>query len=436
MTEPKQIASQTPYYEGRKLPLDSLSADEFEKFVFSCLLCIQDTLGLRIIGKPSGSGDGGFDVQGETVYSQRGACVQCKRQNAPLSTPQVATELAKVAATSALEGSDIGEHRFICTGGVRQKLLGQLRETSRQELALEAGEQLVNASNGELASLRTRLEEHRLDPRQVAESYVSGLDLLSAWGVSEFDAALSPRWNDVLTVIERHFKIATLVREHPRAFFDRAAYIADHRDFTTVVEPRLTSAALPEGISASSAADPIETAPPQQREIKSLYDLMSLEVGTLAVLFGSGGIGKSTTLQLVRAEALRTMPDSTLPILISLVSYVPGGLDRAIQQELGVDHGTWRSLPDRILLLCDGLNECPSANVAPFLDELRPLLQRKHVACILSTRELTRHKTIVLPQSPVGVRLEGLTPIAIQRIATNVLRDGSADDFIAMLATV
>jgi hypothetical protein len=431
MTEPTDTAVQAPHYEGRQFPIDVLSPSEFEKFVFSSLLCIEDVLGLRITGKPTGSGDGGFDVQGDVVASRRLACVQCKRQKEPLGTPQVAEELAKVAPTAALEGSDVGEHRFICTGGVRRKLRNQLREQPLQHLANEAGERLANSVNGELTTLRLRLETVGADPRKVAEDYVLGLDLLTAWGAEEFDAALSPHWNDVLQVAERHFKIATVVREHPRASFGRAAYIAEHCNFKAVVEPRLSNPGLPEGITVSSEDAPSFAAAQSTRIIKRLDELTVLAAGELAILLGDGGVGKSTTLKLLRAESLRIAPDSTLPIHISLTNYVAGGLDQAIHQELGVEHGTWRSLPDKVLLLCDGLNECPSANVSAFLKELKHLLKRNRVACVLSTRELTRHRKIVLPQPPVVcVKVEGITPIAIRRIAEYELQDGTTESFI------
>jgi hypothetical protein len=418
-------------YDGRRLPVEALSPDEFENFVFSCLLCIQEILGLRVTGKPSGSGDGGFDVQGEVIASNRLACVQCKRQKEPLGVPQVAGELAKVAATAALEGSDVGEHRFICTGGVRNVLTKQIREKTRQQLAVGAGEQLATASSGELATLRERLEKDGADPRQVAESYVRGLDLITAWGLQEFDAALSPRWVDVLQIIERHFSITTVVREHPRASFDRSAYLSEHIEFRTVVEPRLSESSLPAAITASTAADPRVASVISTRRIKTLYELADLESGELAVLIGDGGVGKSTALQLIRAEVLRTTPDSSLSVMIPLVNYSSGGLDRAIHQELGVDQGTWRSLPDRVLLLCDGLNECPSSNVQDFLDELKPLLKRCRVACIISTRELTRHKKVILPQQPVVcVKVEGLTPIGIRRIAEHELQDQTPETFV------
>ncbi|MEN8134104.1 MAG: restriction endonuclease [Thermodesulfobacteriota bacterium] len=431
MDESTDAVGRAPLYSGRGFPLDALSPDEFEEFVFGSLRCVQGVLGLRITGIPSGAGDGGFDVQGEVVGSGRLVCVQCKRQKTPIGTPQVAQELAKVAATMALEGSDVGEHRFICTGGVRTKLLKHLRENSRQQLAVEAGNQLVTTPDGVLATLRTRLEEDGADPRQIVETYVLGLDLLIVWGLREFDAALSPCWSDVLKVAEKYFQIATVVREHPRASFDRVAYIEEHRDFRVTVKPRLGDSSLPDGVSAFSAANPCAELPSSQKSIKMLHELGELQAGELAMLLGDGGVGKSTALKWLRAEVLRITPDSTLPVLISLANYVPGGLDRAIHQELMVDHGTWQSLPDNVLLLCDGLNECPSTNVAAFLDELQPLLKRSRIACILSTRKSTRHKNIVLPKAPVAcLRVEGITPIGIRRIAEAELHDGTSGAFI------
>lgn len=437
MTGSTGDVDRAPHYSGQGFPVDKLSPVQFEDFVFACLQCTGDVLGLKITGKPSGSGDGGFDVQGESVSSNRLACIQCKRQETPLGTPQVAEELAKVAATSALEGSDVGEHRFICTGGVRTKLIKQLREESRQELASAAGKCLVTAVEGELATLRLQLEQAGHDARRVAESYVQNLDVLVAWSFHEFDVALSSRWDSVLQVAERYFQIASVVREIPRASFDRAAYVAEHRDFRLAAEPRLGSANLPAGVTASSAADPAAPAVASTRIITTLRELAELETGNLVMLVGDGGVGKSAALKLIRAESLQSNPALLLPVMFSLAQYVPGGLDRAIHQELGVDHGSWRSLPDHIILLCDGLNECPLSHVGAFLDELKSLLKRKRVACIISTRESTGRAKIVLPQTPLAcVQVQGITPVGIRRIAEHELGDGTANTFVATYRTL
>jgi hypothetical protein len=261
---------------------------------------------------------------------------------------------------------------------------------------------------------------------------VLSLDQLTAWDTNEFDAALSPRWEAVLQIAGRYFRIAALVHEHPRASFDRSAYVAEHESFNAIFEPRLENSNLPNGISVASEAIQSSDAQVLKWEVKSLHELSQLDVGDLVVLIGEGGIGKSTVLSIIRANAIRNSPNSTLPVLISLVNYTPGNLDRLIHQEIGVLHGTWRSLPDRVLLLCDGLNECPSASVSAFLEELKYLLKRSRVACVLSTRELNTHKNVLLPKAPIAsVKVQTITPMAIRKIAEHELKDGTFEAFIS-----
>ena len=365
-----------PLYQGKELPLGSLSPSEFEDFVFACLLKIGGDFDLLIEDKPTGAGDGGFDVTGKNSKTGRTVCVQCKRLQEPLGTPLVALELAKVAATAHLNGYDVGEHRFICTGKIRTKLRKELTEASRQTLASEAGRQLETSS--ELAELRKSLVDQGADPKGVAESYVRKLDKLMAWGNEEFNIALSFRWNDVLLIAERFFQIATVVREYPRAVFDRNAYIAEHCHFNAILEPRLAHANLPEGISANSLAAPNTqlASESQNRRFNQLHDLLALDNGELLLLIGDGGVGKTTSLFLLRTEVLRSAADSTLPVLISLANYLPNCLDSMIHQELGVDSGTWKSLPDRVMLLCDGLNEC-----CRFLGRIKAAIETRQ-ACL------------------------------------------------------
>jgi hypothetical protein len=425
------VAPLPPLYNGQGFPVDKLSPGKFEDFVFACLQSVSDLFELTITGLPSGSGDGGFDVEAQNVRTKRIVCIQCKRQLDPLGTPLVAEELAKVAATSTLERSDVGEHRFICTGGVRNKLVNQLREKSRSELAAEAANRIATAKDGELATLRARLEDENHDVRNVVHSYVTKLDVLVAWSFHEFDVALSPRWPAILTIAERFFTIASVVREFPRASFDRVTYVAEHRDYKTAMEPRLRSAYLPAGVTTSSAADPGALASCHIQDVTTLDQLCEVESGTLAILTGDGGSGKSAALKLLRARVLQSSSEAMLPVLLSLSTYVSGGLNRAIDQELGVDYGNWRSLPDRVLLLCDGLNECPAAHVDAFLSELKLLLNRKRIACVISTRESTGRVKIVLPQAPaICVGLDEITPAGIRRIAEYELGREHAEGFV------
>lgn len=421
MTEPITSTKKSPYFEGRRLPLGDLSSGDFEKFVAACLVCIEDTQSIEIQGLPTGSGDGGFDISGRDVHTGRAVCIQCKRQKRKLGIAQVAHELAKVAASSKIEGSDVGQHRFLCTGGLANDLVKLLRGDFRTTLATEAGVRLINASDDELQSLRDELIKRGEDPQVVVRSYVDRLDKLLAWDQDGLDVVLSSRWTKVLDVIEKYFTVANVVREHPRASFDRESYAKAYTNGKADLRPRFAKTRLPAGMNSLSFVDSASRSA-EDRHLDDLNELSKLDEGKLVVLVGDGGVGKTTVLELIRTEVLQNQLDSSIAVLVSLANYSPNNLDKLIQDELGVDFGTWRTLPDRVLLLFDGLNECPSKYVENFLAELKIILRRSLAACVISTREAIRHRNIALSDVPVAcLRVEHLTPIAIRRYAESRL---------------
>jgi hypothetical protein len=433
MTDSNETLDRPRLYKVGSFPLEALSPKAFEQFIYGCLLCIDDLLGIEITGNPSGPGDGGFDLEGRVLSTGRVVCVQCKRQLQPLTRHQVAIELAKVAATSMLGKSNVGQHWFICTGGVSIQLRNLSREESRTEMAVEAAEQLVSGQNPELSSLRKRLEAAGYDPKTVAISYVKNLDLLVTWDKLELDSALSPRWSKVIEVVERYFELESLVHEYPRALFDKERYTAEHASFAPVIELRWSSAALPEEMKvATSPGSRLSNASVQGDIAASIVELHHLPAGALVLLLGNGGAGKSIALASARAKALRDKANHVLPVMIALANYVPGDLYRLIHEELDVQHGFWHTLPDPVLLLCDGLNECPPDNVGALLAELKPLLTRKRITCVISTRESARQKSVVLPQLPAACfALEAITLTSIRAMAGHELHDGSDDDFVS-----
>lgn len=118
--------------------------------------------------------------------------------------------------------------------------------------------------------------------------------------------------------------------------------------------------------------------------------------------------------------------------MIPLATYSPEQLSQAIHQELGVTYGTWQSLPDRILLLCDGLNECSAQAAKAFLNEIKRLLGHKQLGCIVSSRGDMGRARILLPQAPSGcVHLDSLTPMGIRRMVEHDLGDRAAPQFVA-----
>lgn len=413
-----------PLYDARPVPFEKLSADDFEKCVFACFIAIQSHQGLVVDGQPAGSGDGGFDVYGGVEGSSRKLCIQCKRQKASLGLPLLAKEVAKVAMTTHLEKSDVGVHFFICTGGVTQPLRRMLREDDRTEIVNAAKSAISGATGGELKALRDRLPKEGEAPEQVVASYVRTLDRLVAWDMGEFDAALSPAWDSAFKVLERFFRVSIAVREHPRALFDRQAYQERCGGFAAVVKPQLEEGELPAGLVELSGADPGPQNPSPKKELLTVQSLAALAPGEVVLVTAEGGGGKTTLLELVRAAVAQESSDSMLSVLIACSEYVPGGIDTAVHAQLGVQSGSWRMLPDKIQILCDGINEAPSDVVRALFVDLKPLLKSKSISCIFTSREDSRVVRTVLPTVPCAtLRLVPLSPGWVRALARHELVD-------------
>lgn len=432
MTDDKMIEGSSPaemkfpLYEGHSVPFEKLSADDFEKCVFACFIAMQSHQELRVDGQPAGSGDGGFDVYGVALDSNRQLCIQCKRQKASLGLPLLAKEVAKVALTARIEKSDVGVHFFICSGGVTRDLRRLLRETDRAKIS-NAAQAIVGEDTAcELKVLKEQVIETGDDPKEVVGAYVRELDRLVAWDMEEFDAALSPAWGSAFEVLERFFTVSTAVREHPRALYSRKAYQERCANFTAVVQPQLEEAELPAGIVESSSADPGPQEPPLRKSLLTVESLTTLAPGDAVLVVAEGGAGKTTLLELVRAQIARDSSTTTLAVLIACADYVPGGLDTAVHAELGVKSGTWRTLPDKVQILCDGINEAPPGAVKALFGELKTLLKSDSISCIFTSREDSREGRTVLPTIPCAtLRLLPLSPGRVRALAYHELNDDS-----------
>ena len=310
--------------------------------------------------------------------------------------------------------------------GVTQELRRLLRETNRTEVVKAAQSAISGAVDGELKNLRERLIKEGGDPITIVSSYVQALDRLVAWDMREFDAALSPAWDSALTVIERFFKLSTVIREHPRALFDRKAYQDKHGSFSTVVQPQLEEGQLPTGLVEFSGVDP---GPKGLRPTKSLLtvkSLATLEPGEAALVVAEGGAGKTTLLELIRSEVSRDLSISRLSVIITCAEYTPGALDAAIHKQLGVLSGSWRMLPDKVQVLCDGINETSPSAVKVLFSELKPLLESKRISCIFTSREDSRGIRTVLPTTPCAtLRLVPLSPGKVRALAQHEIPEES-----------
>ncbi len=415
-------------YEARSVPYDKLSPDDFEKLVHSLFVVLQNLLHIKVGGNPGGSGDGGFDIYGDDTLTGRSVCVQCKRLTSKnLGLPVVAHEIAKVALSTKIGGADVGVHFFVSSGGLTQEIPRLLRETNKTTITNKAKELVRDATDNELVTLKEEVANKLgLDPEVVVEQYVSSIDRLVVWSIDEFDAQLSAIWPEAKKVLDRHFQIERVVEEHPRPLFDRTKYLESFVDYTEVVHPLLEKGALPMGLTEFSASNPIKPDGPERETLFSVEALSTLEPGKSALIVAEGGAGKTTLLQLIRTRVAQSQLKPTLPVLISCSDYVKGNLDRAINTQLRVKFGSWKQLPDNILLLCDGLNETSNAELSGLFNELKPLLEQKDVSCIFTSREDSRAVKAVLPK-PLNaiIRLAYLTPSRVHALAMQRLADDS-----------
>jgi len=397
-------------YAGARLPLHALAPDALEDFLYVVFHRLGPTLGFRPSAKPSGTGDGGFDI--DAIRTSDGAlvCIQCKRLEASLGLPVVAEELAKVAFKTFCEHSVVREHYIITTGRVQDQVRSVLRGTPRTEVVAAARASAVNPKK--LRTLRDRVVAAGGKPEDVAEAYIGSLEVIEAWSGHELDTKLTLIWSQLQPELDRFFSVHTVLANSPRPEFAETSYL----NRVTLAGTRPLSllavdSALPPQIRRQSAARPLERLVSRESGTSGQSPLEDLVValgpGQLLVVLAPGGGGKSTSLELVRdrlATTRRVDSGAPLPILVRLGEY-RGALDALVHRSLDVQFGNWRSLPGAFVLLLDGLNETEPSEYAALGAEIGQVLERGGVTVVLSVRDSGLRSPVVIEQITSVVRL-------------------------------
>lgn len=425
---PATMQSRPPLLAGRPIPFLQLDPNSFENFSFAALCLLSDSLALRIDGQPSGTGDGGFDVIARRKVDGALVCIQCKRYEI-VGMPVLTEELAKVALRSAIDGQTVVAHYFFAAGRIRRVVQNALREPCRTQFI--AGSKSRARDSAELENLRVALTSAgQGSPDQVAEAYVAGLEELKVWGGIEFDNLLGTIWSSVQGILERWFAIETVCREYPRPDFDVAAYrLATKESKHESWIPLLgVDSALPPGLFRNSAANPSEhthdgnadTVSTQTERFNVVDELTKSNVGTITLVVGPGGAGKTTAL-LGAASEVASENEDLLPVYLQLGSY-RGDLSVLVHRALKVTRGHWTSIPGNFLLLCDGLNELSRESLAVFVSELNQLIsvQPCRVAVAISTRESSSER-VVIPSISRSIVIEPLSPALVEALARPIV---------------
>jgi hypothetical protein len=430
-------------FRGQPIRLLDLTSDAFEDFVYATMSEWGPLQGFRVTSGPSESSDSGFDVTGERQGDGKSVCIQCKRLTGTFHLNSIGSELAKVALKTALEGAQVVEHFVITTGSVGETLRSALRSKPRTTLAKAAAD--AAEKHADLATLRSKARERGFNVRDIVEKYVLQLERLRVWSGRDFDQELGRVWSKIIPFLERFFQVEIVLREYPRPDFDRAQYLQSlaAESPSDLIRLRAVLTDLPPNVVRTRGEDPLaegrdsRDGDPKEKEgvLDVVTTLIQTPLKTCTILHGKGGSGKTTTLKLVLgavAAEPSTCDDAPLPVFVRLSSY-QGRLQDQIHAALHITHGTWTSLPGPFLLLLDGLDEMPTAQVQPLLDELDLVLRDEFAACVLTIRGAGLRTPACLTRARTCLRILPLTLREVIDIAKSRIPSDQRESFLTQL---
>jgi energy-coupling factor transporter ATP-binding protein EcfA2 len=430
-------------FRGQPIRLLDLTSDGFENFVYATMAEWASLHGFRVISGPSESSDSGFDVTGERQEDGKSVCIQCKRLKGTFHLNGAGPELAKVALKTALEGAQVVEHFVIATGSVGETLRSALRSKPRTTLAKAAAD--AAEKHADLATLRSKARERGFNVRDIVEKYVLQLERLRVWSGRDFDQELGRVWSKIIPLLERFFQVEIVFGEYPRPDFDRAQYLQSlaAEAPSDLIRLRAVLTDLPPNVDRTRGEDPLaegrdsRDGDPKEEEgvLNVVTTLIQTPLKTCTILHGKSGSGKTTTLKLVLgavAAEPSTCDDGPLPVFVRLSSY-QGRLQDQIHAALHITHGTWTSLPGPFLLLLDGLDEMPTAQVQPLLDELDLVLRDESAACVLTIRGAGLRTHACLARARMCLRILPLTLRDVIDIAKSRISSDQRESFLTQL---
>jgi len=140
-------------YQNSLLPLDELSADSFEDFIYQSLVLLGNEKAFQMQSGRQPSGDEGFDCTARTTNNNELICIQCKRYNNTLYTKTVVEEIVKVALNGILDNTTPKHHYIISSGIISKELRKQLREEKYRKLKDEC-KKLLDDKKSQLTLIR------------------------------------------------------------------------------------------------------------------------------------------------------------------------------------------------------------------------------------------------------------------------------------------
>jgi|GEM_PF-6158692 len=394
-------------YQGKKIPINELSADDFENFMYGLLQILFEHKDISLIGKPGNTGDGGFDIDainnaGEII------CIQCKRYSEiELDLKKTSNELAKVALRSYIEKSNITEHYIITSGKVKNEVDSARRETSKQTLVKYAIEEVNNEKNYINDKKKIKKSNPSDNYDQIVTNYITNLKVIHIWNNGQLDSEISTVYSKIHNLLERYFHIENILREYPRPDFDENKYLIKLKDERKYIDLNYSFEKQIDSISMKSKSDNFINDNDDQpenfshTEILKYYNLISEDRHFILVI-GEGGSGKTTTCkQVIKSYALKRQSDkdSELPIYLSF-SKCGDDINITINNELMINFSTWQSIPGNFLFVFDGLNEIDQFKRKKLIDQITNIIKSNS----------TRIRILITSRKPSSINTSMIIP--------------------------
>lgn len=416
-------------YQGKKIPINELSAGDFENFMYGLLQILFKHKDISVNGKPGNPGDGGFDIDARNSVGEI-ICIQCKRYSeTELDLKKVSNELAKVALRSYIEKSNITEHYIISSGKVKNEVDSARRETSKQTLVKYA----IKEVNDDKNFINVKKKISKSNPgepyEQIVTNYISNLRVIHIWDSGQLNSEISPCYSKIHDLLEHYFHIENVLREYPRPDFDENKYLIKLKDERKYIDLNYSLEKQTDNICLKSKSDNFINDNDEQptnisrNEILKFYNLIS-EDRYFVLVIGDGGSGKTTTCkQIIKSYALKRQSDkdSSLPIYLSF-DKCDDDINITINNELMINFSTWQSIPGNFLFVFDGLNEIDQFKRKKVIDQINNIVKNNS----------TRIRILITTRKPASINTSLIIPFIKKNNIYKVdkLNNNHIDDLI------
>jgi len=403
-------------YQNTQLPLGQLSSDSFEDFVYQSLVLLENQKEFRMQSGRQPSGDEGFDCTAKKTPNNELVCIQCKRYNSTLYTATVVEEIVKVALNGILDNSIPKYHYIISSGTVSKELRKQLRQDNYTDLKKEC-KKLLDNKKLQLTLIK-KVEKKLIDPYSTICTYLDSLENLIVWSGVDFQSELVVIWSKLTDVLEKHFSLAVVFKEHPRPDFNVSDYLKNKQSKEQNLIPlQFQQAPLPNNLKVEGNKNSTENI------VWSINDIISYLTHNKNILISSlGGSGKSSTLSIIENHLINSFNDiEYVPIKIKLRSYSRNTLKQRINEELNINYGSWKSLPFKFIFLFDALDEMLQHDTQAFIDELTKITEGYNF--ILTIRSTGLNIETVIPSLDYCISIQPLSYRSAFQIAEKTFQD-------------